>query len=235
MSDWKLVGEEASIVLVGSFNPAIFHPEWFIRHKIVPEWNYDAQTHGNDQSKLAVMPDLSTIEFQDDRHMQVLLNKFVLRTSRASEYLTLKDIVSSTFGILQETPIAQMGMNHSVVIEIPDDDKWISFGEKVAPKAPWHSIAPYINELDEDRKKTLGLWDMTVQLPRPDDALGYIRPTIKVDNITQHRVSIGINSHIDVGDQSTIELVDYLNSHWEENLAYAKDLINNIINCHLEE
>jgi hypothetical protein len=30
MSAWVKIGEEASIVLVGNFNPAIFHPEWFI-------------------------------------------------------------------------------------------------------------------------------------------------------------------------------------------------------------
>ena len=41
MSNWEIISEEASIVLVGNMNPKIFHPEWFIRKGIVEEWDYN--------------------------------------------------------------------------------------------------------------------------------------------------------------------------------------------------
>ena len=37
MEPYTLETQEASIVLVGSFNPAIFHPEWLLRHELIPE------------------------------------------------------------------------------------------------------------------------------------------------------------------------------------------------------
>lgn len=233
MSAWSLVGEEASIVLIGSFNPSIFHPEWFIRHKIVPEWNYEAGQSRGGAAPVAILPDLAQVEFQDDRRLEVFLNKFVIRTTRASEYLTLKDIVTNSFGILQETPIDQMGMNHQVLIEIPELSDWLKFGEQIAPKTPWMNIASYIDDLDDEQQQRLGLWNITMHMPRPDELPGHIRPNIKVENNARRQLSISINSHINLQDENTMTMVDYLNGHWEESLSLAKTLIDRIISSHL--
>jgi len=36
--------ERCGIVLLGSFNPAIFQPEWFLKHSIVPEEEIEGLT-----------------------------------------------------------------------------------------------------------------------------------------------------------------------------------------------
>jgi len=69
MSAWKIINESASIVLVGSFNPKIFHPEWFIRKGIVEEWDYSSDDVVN-------VADMSRAVFSNESALTVLLNQF---------------------------------------------------------------------------------------------------------------------------------------------------------------
>mgnify|MGYP007022657225 CR=1 FL=1 len=131
-------------MLVGNMNPKIFHPEWFIRKNIVGEWDYS-------QDKVANLPDMAQMEIPNDRKILVLLNQFSIRSSLASEYLSLKDFVIHTFSLLAETPVQQIGMNYLSVIRIPNKDKWKEFGKKLAPQEHWYDAAPYMAELDKDK------------------------------------------------------------------------------------
>jgi hypothetical protein len=236
MSAWKKIGEDASIVLVGNFNPSIFHPEWFIRHEIVPAWNYPGRSHSGDEvAAVAVLPDLAQVEFPDQRNLHVMLNKFTLRCTRASEYLTIKDIVTSTFDILQETPITQMGMNYQAVIQLADRDLWLKFGEQIAPKSPWLAAAPYINDLDKEKQSVLGLLEMTMQMPRPDDLKGYIRPTLRAVDLDSRKLSISINNHVVIEDNNAATMIDHLNNQWEQALVFADDFVKATLTGQLGE
>ena len=42
MSEPKIAQDEAAIVLVGAFNPAIFHPAWLAHHGLIPEHEAEA-------------------------------------------------------------------------------------------------------------------------------------------------------------------------------------------------
>jgi hypothetical protein len=235
MSAWAKIGEEASIVLVGNFNPSIFHPEWFIRHEIVPSWNYSGRNFTGDEVVPAVLPDLAQVEFQDKRNLHVMLNKFTLRCARASEYLTIKDIVTSTFNILQETPITQMGMNYQAIIQLTSKELWLKFGEQMAPKSPWLTAAPYINDLEKEKKDSLGLLEMTMQMPRPDDLKGHIRPTLKAVDSASQKLSISINNHVEIEDTSATTMIDYLNNHWEPALEFADAFVEKVLTDQLGE
>jgi len=236
MSAWEKIGEEASIVLVGNFNPSIFHPEWFIRHEIVPAWNYPSRRgNGDEVAAVAILPDLARVEFQDQRNLQVMLNKFTLRCTRASEYLTIKDIVTNTFSILQETPITQMGMNYQAVIKLASKELWLKFGKQMAPKSPWLAAAPYINDLDAEKQSVLGLLEMTMQMPRPDDLSGYIRPTLRAVDLVSLKLSISINNHVAIEDGRAGTMIDYLSRHWDEALDFADRFITTTLNDQLGE
>ena len=118
MSTWDILSEEASIVLVGNFNPAIFHPEWFIGKDILTRWDYGPED-------VNILPDVTQLHLQGGRSLSVLLNQLALKASLASEHLALKDLVTSTFTILRETPIRQMGMNYTAVIKLDTLENWI--------------------------------------------------------------------------------------------------------------
>ncbi|MGR9106825.1 MAG: hypothetical protein ACU843_07830 [Gammaproteobacteria bacterium] len=229
MSTWDIISEEASIVLVGNINPKIFHPEWFIRKGIVEEWDYT-----NDE--IVNIPDLSKITFPGNRYLTVFLNKFILRSTLASENLGLKDLVTSTFATLRETPIDQMGMNYTSTIKISSTNHWSRFGIELAPKKCWQEALSYFNDLDAIKKGELGLWEMTMNLPRSDDLPGYIRPKIAVQPPSSNRTLLfSINNHVNIDESNAITMARILKDHWENSLFFAKSLISDIMDSQLKD
>lgn len=228
MSAWEIIAEEASIVLVGNFNPAIFHPEWFIRKGIVEDWDYKKE-------EMVVLPDMSQFTLPGGRTVTVLLNQFTIRSSLASEYVPLKDFVTSTFSLLRETPIRQMGMNYTAQIRIPDTAKWLKFGSELAPKVHWEKAAEYIKDLDPKEQERLGLWELTMELPRPDIILGYIRPKISAISSHDRTLAFSVNNHVEIEKNSAITMVEILAEHWDESFALATNLVETMMNSQLED
>jgi hypothetical protein len=229
MSDWEIIREEASIVLIGSMNPKIFHPEWFIRKEIVEEWDYS-------QDEVVSLPDLAQIELPNERKLTVFLNKFSILTPLATEYQSIKDLVIHTFSLLSETPINQIGMNFNSVIKIPDEGKWIQFGRNLAPADCWRQAAAFIDGIDESKQKEFGLWDLTMNLPRPDDLEGYIRPKINVfPQAGRYTLQFSINNHVEVKDSNANSMIKVLESHWDQSLVFAEELTKNIMESQLSQ
>ena len=227
MSAWELISEEASIVLVGNLNPKIFHPEWFIRKDIVSEWDYS-------KDEVINLSDMSQMILPGGSKITVLLNQFTLRSSLASNHLTLKDIVTSTFSALRETPVTKMGMNYTSTIKIPDTEKWVKFGSELAPHIHWEEAMGYYKDLDSEKKKDTGLWELTMHLPRPDDMHGYIHPKISVVSIKDRIFSFSVNNHVEIEEADAMALVKVLEDNWEKSLELAKNLISNIMMSQLD-
>jgi len=232
MSAWKIINESASIVLVGSFNPKIFHPEWFIRKGIVEEWDYSSDDVVN-------VADMSRAVFSNESALTVLLNQFSLRSQLSSNYLALKDLVTSTFSCLRETPILKMGMNYTAVIKIDDSESWERLGCNLAPHHLWKKAISYWDELESSKQKKLGLWDVTMNIPRPDELDGFIRARIRVSgNPADHKIEFSVNNHVEFvesDDPLAITMVKTLENKWEASLSLAIDLINKTMELQLEK
>lgn len=228
MSAWEIMSEEASIVLVGHFNPKIFHPEWFIRKDIIEEWDYS-------KDEVVNLADMSQIMLPGNRKLTVLLNQFSLRSSLASDYLALKDFVMSTFSILRETPIMQMGMNYTSVIKIQDKEKWMQFGSELASQKYWEQAVDYIESLDFEKQEKLGLWELTMNLPRPDEITGYIRPKIATIPTSKQTLSFSINNHVEIDHSAAITMIKILEDNWEKSLNFAKNLISKMMDSQLRD
>ncbi len=228
MSKWEVISEEASIVLVGNMNPKIFHPEWFIRKEIVPEWDY-----AKEKEEVINLADMSKLTLPGDNLITVLLNQFSLRSPLASNHLALKDVITSTFTALADTPIMQMGMNYTSVIKIQKRDLWLQFGAELAPAKHWEQSIDYFEDLDDEKKEAVGLWELTMHLPRPDDIPGYIHPKISAVSLTDHILSFSINSHVEIEESNALTMVKILEDNWDKSLDFAKKLTSNIMNSQL--
>lgn len=230
MKRWEIQEEEASIVLLGGFNPSIFHPEWFIRHGLMESWDYS-------ESEIINVPDLSKIEFPSDRALEVLQGRFTYRTTIASNHLALKDLVISTFSILTHTPVMQLGLNYKASIHIPDSEDWYEFGLKLAPIDLWKKAAPYIEDLeDAEKMKQLGLIGLKMQLPRPDEHMG--RVNVEIANVVQKEstIAFSVNSHISLCQddaRDAVKAVEIIEENWELSLRLSKVIVNSIMESHL--
>jgi hypothetical protein len=99
--------EGSSIVLVGAFNPAIFHPSWLSEHAIV-------RAGAADEAEVQVVsPEISSFTAQW-LSLQVTREQFQASTSDPRYFEPLRDLVVSVFTLLEHTPIRQMGINRDM-------------------------------------------------------------------------------------------------------------------------
>ena len=118
-----------SIVLVGQFNPAIFHPAWLEGKGIEQEAldsDDDLLSH-RDIAKFSI----------DTRSYLVRADRFQIET-RSAPWVTILDIATKIFGEhLIHTPIVGFGINRTVHFGLPNVSSRIRLGRRLAPTEPW--------------------------------------------------------------------------------------------------
>jgi hypothetical protein len=134
----------ASIVLVGSFNPAIFQPEWFARNGLLPPGEIE------DAKLSLVHPQVS--QFETERFaFQITLDRFSVQGKPNATGGPLRDLVAGTFYILEHTPVTVMGLNRMMHFAMGSEDAWHKLGDKLAPKEAWREVLahrPGLRSLD---------------------------------------------------------------------------------------
>ncbi len=208
MSDLEFVDQEASIVLVGSFNPKIFHPQWFGRNGIVPEVDLE----GADLE--IIHPEIAKFTFPWVS-IEVLQNRFIARAKDPAHFSSLRDLVISTFSLLDHSPITQLGMNSTFNYRAADEEIWHKIGDVLAPKAIWEKSLP----------ERVGLMSIRVQSTRTDDLPGKI--TVVVESRPEYGVNINMNSHVDIAEEDSLS--DIISSHWDASIAQGKTIAETTI------
>lgn len=100
-----------TVVVLGNFNPAIFQPEWFLKHDLLPRDEVEAATRaGSGPVPLIVTNNLCQVPFRSTR-LQVSNERWELSTERPDWSQDLGGIVSSVFAQLRETPVRTVGFN----------------------------------------------------------------------------------------------------------------------------
>src|SRR5437867_10843081 len=113
--------EGVSIVMLGSFNPAIFQPHWLgAQHLIRPEEAENAKI----RAIQAEVADFSTEWFE----LQVLQNRFQILSKDPRQYGPLRDLAAAIFALLSHTPVRALGMNRSFHFKMPSLEAWHGIG-----------------------------------------------------------------------------------------------------------
>lgn len=219
MNDFNLHQKEASIVLVGSFNPAIFHPEWLSKHGLIPDDDLDmanVEFVNHDLSKFS----LAWLSFE------VIRNKLVASTIDPSKFEPLRDLIISVFDILDHTPIKNMGMNLNVDYAIEKEEVWHKIGDILAPKEVWKKTLP------EGR---IGLTRISVQTERNDDLKGLINVTLSPIEMKNYGVRVNINNHINIEeDEQGLTPSNILSEYWDNTIENSLEIANKTIQGAIE-
>jgi hypothetical protein len=169
-----------SIVLTGSFNPAIFQPSWYAAQKLIG-------TTEAENAVIGVIHPQITQFGTDDFQLQVTPNQFAAWTLKESFHEGLRDLVVGTFKILEHTPLLQIGVNHDVHFQTPSEKAWHSFGHQLAPKEFWNPIL-----------SSPGLMSMTIRGTRPDELKGHIDVRVEPSLRIPVGVYVLINDNFDL-------------------------------------
>ena len=203
--------DQASIVLVGSLNPTIFHPSWLLHYKLIQE--RDAE-----KAEVEVVHnDIAIIRGQWFA-LEVTRNRFIARSNDESHFEPLRDLVISIFKLLEHTPIKQMGLNRDVHFDVQTDAAWHHIGHMLAPKAIWKK---YLKEP--------GLRTLVIEGQHSDDFKGNINVTVRPVLEKKHTVSVAINNHFELSDIQDLRISELIAVRWLSAINTAFDMSKNII------
>jgi hypothetical protein len=209
MSDILLPSfSEQSIVVVGSLNPAIFHPSWFAANELVRP--SDVQI---DAMKILVSSDVTvfTASWFDLRAMQRRLS---LHTNDPRMDLPLRDLMRGTFECLEHTPVAAFGFNCDQVYSFDTDEEAARLTDLLSPKSAWDQ---FLQSTSVQRVIVAGVHDGHIVKFRVDTD----------DNV----VKLSVNQHYEIPAEvrdnsgeitSARFLIQTLMSDWEAFLEYVR-------------
>lgn len=144
---------DASIVLVGEFDPMLLVPQWFVNHKLLPSEdiisNLAIEIVYKDLTRFT-LPNI-TVEIQPDR--------LTLRSGIESLDFMIVDLAVGVLSLNKKLNVTAVGLNLREDYYFEDSRHWNNIGDILAPKDIWYEISP-------DSAKA-GLTNLSMQVRRP--------------------------------------------------------------------
>ena len=182
MSNSKLDPEQQvfAVVILGNFNPAIFHPLWYAQNGLIPEQEI------GDATDLVTTDEVSTFQL-NDVHFQVERHRFGLTSKDPSKLPYLRDLAMGSFTLLEHTPLTALGLNSDFRFSLPSAEDWHAVGDRLAPKMCWASII-----------EKPGMLGVSMQGKRPDCPAARISIRLQPASGLDYGVFVAINQHYDI-------------------------------------
>ncbi len=214
----------ATLVFVGSFNPAILHPAWFAAQELLTDEEAERITRRNleQPGALTVTADVTVFE-ADWFLLQATSERLLLGASESTteSFLPLRDLALGIFTILRHTPVVQMGMNHTRHMGL-SEGRWEAFSRAIAPPASWEGL------LDPEPD----LSSLRIRTERTDyEAPGFVGIAIEASLRIPGGVYVAVNDHVDLPSSlasGATAAVEVLRDHWETSSESANRLFQRI-------
>lgn len=220
MQNYQLLEEGIQIVVVGAFNPAIFHPQWFARKDLMSDAEAEA-------AMLEVCHSDVTKFSTDWYDLEVLQKRLTIRTKHIGRAEELRDLLASTFLVLKETPIEALGFNREGLFRASSEKWWHLVGDTLAPKDVWEGIFP---------ASKLGMKAVEIQGVRDDGLVGerLVRAfPVFGSGEKNSNFAFAFNSHIEVAtsieEKKASDLYEIFMNYFEPEMDLANKIFFSIL------
>lgn len=154
--------EGLEVVVVGSFNPAIFHPDWFLHQGLI------AEDDAKEAKIKLVSNEVSEIQLCGLR-LVCISERFLIGTSVISQAPRMHDLLSNIFTLLSHIPVTACGINPWVHYGVSSVDYWHKIGHTLAPKELiWNGLL-----------EKPGMQSLVIKAPRKGEFPGEINVTVE--------------------------------------------------------
>lgn len=131
-----LKSDTATIVVVGEFNPAIFHPQWFGRHELLRPAEVD---QASDSVELVVSNGM--VNFKVDwLEMQITPRRLWAKALDASHFRPLRDLIAGIFQIQNDIPVEFLGLVRTMIREVTSEKEYLQMGDRLASGQVWDGV-----------------------------------------------------------------------------------------------
>jgi len=203
----------SSIVLRGSFNPAIFQPAWFAQQNLL------AQAEAEASELKIVHPQISS--FETERFvLQITTDRFVAASKPNASSEPLRDLVVGTFFILEHTPVTAIGLNRQLHFPMKSEDEWHRLGDKLAPKDGWNGVLE-----GRPGMRSLDILTYNAQ-PAGSSMMVRVQPSVLVKFGAYFETN---EQYLAPNNEPLKALMQILRERWEEAQRYASKIANHIL------
>ena len=172
----KKEAEGINVVLVGAFNPAIFHPEWYLRHELIQE--------GSPEASQVVSPQVSQIQI-DGVTVTCLPERLTFETGDPIAFSRVQDLAIGTLRLLPHTPVTAIGINRRIHWGLNDEAHWHKIGHALAPKdGVWNGLL-----------ENPGMRSLRIQSPSGQETRhpGNITVTVEPSRVVRPGLYVAVN------------------------------------------
>lgn len=224
---------ESTIVVIGSFNPAIFSPDWLAHNKLIGK--DDAKSASSNES-LIISRQVAVVE-TDGFILQVLENKFSL-ASKGAVTPMMKDLAVGIMTVIPQTPVIAVGLNFIGHYKFTTRAEYHRIGDVFAPKHIWKTIFP---------DGALGLANLSIKIqpcerdetPKTGDELNIIvLPSTKIRgggilfNYNDHKDIVSLKDESTTSAEWAAILID---KEWDTSRNRSVEVFDGLINSALAE
>jgi len=200
------------VILVGSFNPAIFHPQWFLRHELIGEEEADPQ------GVKVVSTDVTEIRIGEIR-LVCVGERLTLGTQNIAYEQKLRDLLEGMLSLLPHTPVRACGINPAAHYQLASVEYWHKIGHTLAPK----------NLIWNDLFVKPGLKNLTIQSKAKPDDLNERNITVEPSGRFNPGLFIQVNNHFGLTPEKSeiggaLLIKDLIKTQWAE----ATDEVNRV-------
>lgn len=226
-----------SIVIRGHFNPPIFQPYWLAAHKLITE--SEAET-----AEIEGISPAQSVFAGQWFHMATTKDRLQIRTESLEDLELLRDLGKGILRVLDQTPVAVLGLNYDTDVELGSSEEWHAFGDRLAPKEPWGGSL-----------HLPGTEALVMRAVRTDSYGGYIRVLVQPSDRVATGVRLEHNDHfllqeVDQQPSSRSEFSDWrasspdtvapsaeriplaisiLSHEWDESISRAKRVVHQLL------
>lgn len=221
---YNLAIEQASIVALGNFNPAIFTPAWFELQGLMSGSNLEDANLGVAHAEV--------LQFDWDwLHIRSDKTRFQALT-QVAPLIRVRDLVLRVFqGLLPHTPITAIGMNYSVHFQVRNYEEYNRIGRTLAPIDPWGEVGEL---LQLDRREG-GMTSLTMSQLDSVGVTNGDRINIKIEpsnyiNQTGSKqgIFVEVNNHFGMGEDDLSPLVR-LDENFDVSLSTSRKVVTQIM------
>ena len=221
---------ESSIVLLGNFNPVIFHPEWFDRFKILP--SHETQWAEGEKPKITevpfkdkkiviqevpaimVRPDLAELQFPSIT-LRVNPTRFQCQTLEREKFNLVREVTTKIFTLLSHTPIEALGINFHGHCKFADDS------DKIL-KSLFAKREESFQKIFEGGYQVEGQFVFQRRGQR-----GAVR--FEVSKKMDGGIYIGSNFHSEIETHTADQVIQLIDENYEKDLEEVLTIVRNLI------
>ena len=211
---FELKRKEASIVLIGTFSPNLFHPGWFTSNGLVRPEDLKGCQIEMLHSELAIF-------WFEWVHFSIERRRFQAKVREEAYYEQLRDLMVGTLSIIGEAKITALGLNYEMHFEASSEQAYHAFGDMVAPKDVWKKL--------RDGNYGLSRMDMQCKREKPP---GFIQ-TVIMPSVEFKAPKRGLyfesNNHYENTQKDIESVITLIQDHWELDYRSSFQYIQNLL------